>query len=124
MHPKQEPVSITSAAESLTADQGRRTRIYLIQMGIRVTCIIAAVLVPGPARWILVGAAVVLPYIAVVNVNMGRSNNANMDSPMEYLALEAEHRAAAPNSDTATNTEPNVDGPETPGHTPEEPLHG
>ena len=55
-----EPVpSITSAPEPLAVDQARRTRSYLIQMSIRVVCIIGAVLVDGWIRWALVAAALV-----------------------------------------------------------------
>lgn len=94
MQRKPEPVSITSAQESLTADQSRRTKVYIIQMTIRVVCFIAALFVSGPMRWVLFSLAVVLPYIAVVKANLGRANNSNMENPMEYLQLEAEHNAA------------------------------
>lgn len=62
-------------------------------MTIRVVCFVAALFVSGPTRWVLFSLAVVLPYIAVVKANLGRASNSNMDNPMEYLQLEAEHRA-------------------------------
>lgn len=65
-------------------------------MGTRVSCFVAAVFIPGPFRWVLVAMAVILPYIAVVKVNLGRANNLNMDNPMEYLQLEAERNAFRP----------------------------
>ncbi|MFD7025698.1 DUF3099 domain-containing protein [Promicromonospora sukumoe] len=78
-----EPVpSITSAQEPLAVDQARRTRSYLIQMSIRVVCIIGAVLVDGWIRWALVAAAVVLPYSAVLIANAGRDHTTHDTSPV------------------------------------------
>lgn len=68
--------SITSAPEPLGADQARRARRYLIQMGIRVVCFLLAVLtwtrVPMWVSLVLIVGAVVLPYIAVLFANAGR----------------------------------------------------
>ncbi|WP_454855320.1 DUF3099 domain-containing protein [Promicromonospora soli] len=78
-----EPVpSITSAPEPLAVDQARRTRSYLIQMSIRVVCIVGAVLVDGWVRWALVAAAVVLPYSAVLIANSGRDQVTHDTSPV------------------------------------------
>lgn len=78
-----EPVpSITSAPEPLAVDQARRTRSYLIQMSIRVVCIIGAVVVDGWLRWVLVAAAVVLPYSAVLIANSGRDQVTHDTSPV------------------------------------------
>jgi len=78
-----EPVpSITSAPEPLAVDQARRTRSYLIQMSIRVVCILGAVLVDGWVRWVLVAAAVVLPYSAVLIANAGRDQVTHDTSPV------------------------------------------
>lgn len=85
-----EPVqSITSAPEPLAVDQARRTRSYLIQMSIRVVCIIGAVLVDGWVRWALVAAAVVLPYSAVLVANAGRERNTHDTSPVTPAAAPA-----------------------------------
>ncbi|MFI9485940.1 DUF3099 domain-containing protein [Promicromonospora sp. NPDC052451] len=85
-----EPVpSITSAPEPLAVDQARRTRSYLIQMSIRVVCIIGAVLVDGWLRWALVAAAVVLPYSAVLVANAGRERNTHETSPVTPAAAPA-----------------------------------
>ena len=65
--------SITGAAQGLTEDQAPRTRRYLISMGIRTACVIAAIIVPGWPRWVLIAGAVILPYVAVVAANAGRS---------------------------------------------------
>jgi hypothetical protein len=78
-----EPVpSITSAPEPLAVDQARRTRSYLIQMSIRVVCIVGAVMVDGWVRWALVAAAVVLPYSAVLIANSGRDQVTHDTSPV------------------------------------------
>lgn len=67
--------SITGARQGLTEDQAPRTRRYLISMGIRTACVVAAIIVPGWPRWILIAGAVILPYVAVVAANAGRSRN-------------------------------------------------
>ena len=62
---------ITTAAESPTKDIDHRQRRYLISMTIRTLCFIGAVLAI-PIPWlslILILAALVLPYIAVVMAN-------------------------------------------------------
>lgn len=105
---KPDSISITSANEPLSQDQARRTKVYLFQMGTRVSCFVAAIFIPGPFRWVLVTMAVILPYIAVVKVNLGRANNLNMDNPMEYLQLEAERARfqGTPTLPTESNSEP------------------
>lgn len=57
-------------------------RRYLISMGIRTVCFVAAVFVGGPLRWVLVGAALILPYIAVVMANAAQSRRAFPMSPV------------------------------------------
>ncbi|MBO1766509.1 DUF3099 domain-containing protein [Allobranchiibius sp. GilTou38] len=61
--------SATNLPPSAKGDQTSRMRKYLLSMGIRTTCFILAVILTGPARWVCVGLAVVLPYIAVVIAN-------------------------------------------------------
>ncbi|MDE9364481.1 DUF3099 domain-containing protein [Luteipulveratus sp. YIM 133132] len=50
-------------------DHRKRMRNYLISMGIRTVCFVLAVVFTGPLRWICVGFAVILPYVAVVAAN-------------------------------------------------------
>jgi hypothetical protein len=67
--------SVTSARRSLSDDIDARTHRYLIMMGIRTACFLAAVLLPGLPVWargLLIAGALVLPYIAVVDANSGR----------------------------------------------------
>jgi hypothetical protein len=81
--------SISSAPESLAEDQARRTKVYLIQMGIRLVCFIGAVIVHGWFSFVLIGAAIVLPYVAVLFVNAGRVQQTYDVSPMEHFQVGA-----------------------------------
>lgn len=83
---QEEPVRITTAAPSLSDDVARRTRRYLIQMGIRVVCFLGAVAVDHWIRWVLLAGAVVLPYVAVVLANAGRERRTD---PGTFLAPPA-----------------------------------
>jgi Protein of unknown function (DUF3099) len=69
----QEPVyQITSARRGVRDDVDRRTRRYLISMGVRTACFLGAVVAGGWLRWVLVAAALLLPYLSVVFANGGR----------------------------------------------------
>ena len=70
-----EVFTITEAQRGLSQEQTGRTRRYLWSMGIRTACVLAAIVVPGWPRWVLVAGAVILPYIAVVIANAGREND-------------------------------------------------
>jgi hypothetical protein len=80
-----EVFTITDAQRGLSVEQAGRTRRYLISMGIRTACVIAAIFVPGWPRWVLIAGAVVLPYLAVVVANAGREN----DEPGQVGVSEA-----------------------------------
>lgn len=67
--------TITNAQRSLSTEQSGRTRKYLISMGIRTACVIGAIFIPGWPRWVLIAGAVVLPYLAVVIANAGKSRD-------------------------------------------------
>ncbi len=67
--------TITEAQRGLSQEQTGRTRRYLLSMGIRTACVLAAIVVPGWPRWVLIAGAVVLPYVAVVMANAGREND-------------------------------------------------
>lgn len=69
-------VRITSAAESRDADISARQKRYVASMGLRTVCFVAAILVgDGWLRWVLVAAALVLPYVAVVMANAVNSKS-------------------------------------------------
>ncbi len=42
---------------------------YLISMAVRTVCVVLAVVVAGPLRWVFIAGAVILPYVAVVMAN-------------------------------------------------------
>ena len=64
------PVRITTAAASREADISARQRRYVLSMGFRTLCFVAAVIVGhGVVMWVLIVAALILPYVAVVMAN-------------------------------------------------------
>ena len=63
-------VRITDAPISTADEIGARQRRYLLSMGLRTLCFLGAIVVgSGWLRWVLVAAALVLPYVAVVMAN-------------------------------------------------------
>ena len=69
-------VRITSAAASRNEDIRARQRRYVFSMGVRTLCFVAAVIVGhGVAMWILIAAAIFLPYVAVVMANAAASRS-------------------------------------------------
>ena len=94
------PVSITTARSGRTDDIKRRQVKYLISMAIRTICFVLAVVLTGPLRWVMVGAAFLLPYIAVVIANAadGREGEGpeafdDEDRPQITSAQALEHGA-------------------------------
>lgn len=75
---------ITGVRRGLAEDQAQRSRRYLISMTIRTICFLAAVVATGWLRWALIGAAVVLPYLAVVFANAGRERSEVLETGL-YL---------------------------------------
>jgi Protein of unknown function (DUF3099) len=63
---------ITGARPGVRDDVNGRTRRYLISMGVRTVCFVLAVVAHGWLRWVLIIAALVLPYLSVVFANGGR----------------------------------------------------
>ncbi len=69
-------VRITTAAAGRNEDIRSRQRRYLFSMAIRTVCFVSAVIVGhGVVMWILIAAALVLPYIAVVMANAAASRS-------------------------------------------------
>jgi fatty acid desaturase len=91
-------VRITTAEHGRSDDIDARQRRYLISMGIRTACFIAAVLVfvttgQGWLMWALVIASFVLPYVAVVMANAGASPDPGGPEP---FTPDAPRRAIEP----------------------------
>jgi predicted tellurium resistance membrane protein TerC len=64
--------SLTSARRPHSEDQRERVIRYAISMAVRTLCVVLAVFVEGPLRWVFIVGAVLLPYVAVVAANAGR----------------------------------------------------
>ncbi len=62
-------IRITTASSSRNEDIAARQRRYLLSMSLRTICFVLAVVTTGWVRWVLVAAAVILPYVAVVMAN-------------------------------------------------------
>ena len=74
--PAGEPVSITTVGASRAEDIAARQKRYLLAMGFRTVCFVAAIVVTLTwARVVLITAALVLPYVAVVMANAGSSKS-------------------------------------------------
>ena len=84
---------ITGAGSALSADQSGRTRRYLISMGIRTLCFLGAIVVGGPMRWVLIVAAIALPYVAVILANAGKERDRGVPG---VVALELSRPALPP----------------------------
>ena len=69
------PVLVTTAGKSARDERRDRERRYLLTMGLRVLCFIAAVvLFAGGLRWagaIAAAGSLILPWVAVVVANAG-----------------------------------------------------
>lgn len=86
--------TITGARRGLSSEQSARTRRYLVSMGVRTACVVAAIFVPGWPRWVLIAGAVFLPYFAVVMANAGREN----DEPGAVETVSVTQRPELPGS--------------------------
>ena len=83
-HGDDEAVRITTASSSRREDISARERRYVLSMGIRTVCFIAAVLVWHVSGWasgVLIVAALVLPYVAVVMANAASTKEAGFALP-------------------------------------------
>jgi Protein of unknown function (DUF3099) len=112
---------VTEARRSLTEDVAFRQRRYLIMMGIRVACFVAAVLLfVNHAGWLTaipaVGA-IIIPYFAVIFANSGREPNAGRgfpayepNLPVQYAppAAGAGHAPTGPEGDTGASSGPDT----------------
>ncbi|WP_308268723.1 DUF3099 domain-containing protein [Yinghuangia soli] len=91
-HGAKAPVfEISGARKSLTEDVRGRQRRYVLSMSIRTVCFLLAVVLSGPLRWVMLAGAVLLPYVAVVVANGGRSKAG--DAPLSQVVPPQAHRA-------------------------------
>ena len=70
---ERDTVRVTSAGLSHTDDMRLRTRRYLVTQGVRVACVLLAVLLPVPVVWKIgfIAGSIVLPWFGVVAANAG-----------------------------------------------------
>jgi hypothetical protein len=81
------PVRITTAAASRDEDIRARQRRYVLSMGFRTLCFVVAVIIgEGWVMWVLIVAALLLPYIAVVMANAASSKSE------DFVLRDVEHR--------------------------------
>jgi hypothetical protein len=82
MHSPDHSVVVTTAARTPGEDRRIRTRRYLITQGIRVACVLLAVLLPVEPIWKIgfIAGSVVLPWFGVVAANAGPSLERGRDS--------------------------------------------
>ncbi len=71
----EDAVRITTVGSSRADDIAARQRRYLFSMGIRTVCFVGAVVADGWLRWVLIVAALLLPYVAVVMANNSSSKS-------------------------------------------------
>ncbi|KUG57873.1 DUF3099 domain-containing protein [Nesterenkonia jeotgali] len=94
--------SITDAPQKHSDEQNSRMVRYAVSMSIRMVCFILAVILQNWMTWVLLAAAVVLPYVAVTTANvgadryMGRRQSEDLDSP---ALLGTAHEEGDPESD-------------------------
>jgi len=76
---RDQPIRITTAAESREADIAGRQRRYLLSMSLRSLCFVGAIVAAlAGVGWlwpILIAGALILPYIAVVMANASSSRS-------------------------------------------------
>ena len=84
---KSAPIVITSAQDALSIEQRGRQRRYFISMMVRTGCFIASIFLTNPYRWFAIGAAIILPYVAVVIANAGRESGNEPTAIMESQRL-------------------------------------
>ena len=60
---------ITDARSAASTEMSSRIRRYTITMAFRTACFLSMIVVHGTFRWVLFGAAVLLPYVAVLLAN-------------------------------------------------------
>lgn len=94
--------TITTAGRPHSEQSRERIRRYLITMGIRTACFIAAIIVDGWIRWACVAAAAVLPLVAVLFANAGgdtHRSTASMVNPEGLPAAEDDRDEQTPGAD-------------------------
>ena len=94
-----EPIRITTAAPNRADDIAARQRRYLISMTIRTVCFVGAIAASlAGLNWLwplLMVAALLLPYFAVVAANNSDTSQGDVDLP----SAQSTHRALPPSDE-------------------------
>jgi hypothetical protein len=97
-HQAGDPVRITTASAGRDEDIAARQKRYLLAMGFRTLCFVAAIFVTETwLRVVLIVGALVLPYVAVVMANAGSSRS----DGFALLDGESAARQLPPGDETA-----------------------
>lgn len=91
--------AITSVSGRHSEDVDARMRRYALQMGLRLVCLILAVIFEGWLRWVMMIGVVVLPWLAVVWANANHRADPGPGShatPVQAPALPAQSQTAPP----------------------------
>ena len=82
---------ITDAQGAASADMSGRMRRYAITMAFRTACFLGMIFAQGWMRWVLLAAAVLLPYVAVVLANQvdqrTRAGTVEPGAPVDALQI-------------------------------------
>ncbi|UFU04319.1 DUF3099 domain-containing protein [Ruania suaedae] len=87
--------AITSAGRPKSEQSRDRIVRYLITMGIRTACFVAALFTEGWLRWTCIAGAGLLPVIAVVLANAGGERRRRPDAYIETVPLAPDHQLDA-----------------------------
>lgn len=99
--------SITATAEPHTQDMGHRMKIYSIQMGLRIVCLLVFVAVDNIwVRGVAILGVAILPWMAVMLANSGADRSARTSH--YYEPPEAPALTAAPEPERRTE-QPAID---------------
>lgn len=91
---------ISDAPRPLAEDVSARSRNYMISMGVRTVFFILALVFSGWLRWVFFAGSLILPYIAVMFANEGKTRRAETLPPINNKPPELP--AAEPPSDDTT----------------------
>lgn len=98
--------TITTAGRPQSERSREKIRRYLITMGIRTVCFVAAIVTEGWVRWACVALAAVLPLIAVLLANAGGDVRRTTGSTVNASGLPSAEQHGDHNADTDRDDSP------------------
>ena len=90
------PRVITDARSGSSVEMDGRVRRYAITMAFRTACFVGLFFVHGWLRWALFGAAVFLPYVAVLFANQANQKDLPRDAVTPGAPVDAPRLTARP----------------------------